>query len=110
MTTIGPKILSLGLLCLIACGPFDKQEGRVPRAYRDNRLSRVFVDNTLFAHYLIDANSECCFFVAGTMPLSPIERVDCAALARNLPAAAEFIKWLPQAESQSKPDSTPAGQ
>jgi hypothetical protein len=45
--------------------------------------------------YLIDWHTEACFFVA-TEGMAPI---DCATLARNVPAAAEHITWAPPSDA-----------
>lgn len=65
------------------------------------RIAIVYVDG---GRYIIDPNTESCFLGLG----NAVVGVPCDKLKKNVPAAAEFITWVPDAKTGADaPASTP---
>lgn len=94
-----PLLLTLSALLFSACHP-HAQVTRVQLG-KQTPFHIIQIDSTFL--YLIDPRTETCFLVAGNSGAFGMTHVPCDKLKRNVPEAAPFIAWVPDAPAAAAP-------
>lgn len=94
-----PLLVTLTALLFSACLP-HAEVTRVQLG-KQTPFHIIQIDSTFV--YLIDPRTETCFLLAGGGESFGMAHVPCDKLKRNVPEAAPFIAWVPDAPEAPAP-------